>query len=245
MIYRSISRLIGFIFFSFCSCTYADEFEIGRTNLILPGSEWKVLDESSGPLKHSHGSLLDVKTQSKVLYKLNQQGSLQTIVFISSTVNNMGGNGTMSYNNECKSTEQTFAQGLSGPRLNSLECLRVSPTFQARELLEKFSPETLDKFTSNSVTLPEQMNYIVSSSGLSTGAQIHMEILNASDFLGTEYSGNDEIPTPVAIGHVAWGQLLMAEVRSSLRSFSGNLVLPSLKFSQKQSSAQSIAAIAD
>jgi hypothetical protein len=244
MIYRSVSCLVRFIFFSLCACAYADEFEVGRTNLILPGSEWKVLEESTEPLKHSHGSLLDVKTQNKIFYRLSQQGSLQTIVSISSTVNNLAGNGTMHYSNECKSSEQSFAQGLSGARLNLLECLRVSPSFQAQGFLEKFLPDTLHKLNANNVTLPEQMSYIASSSGLSTGAQTHLEILNASDFLGMEYSGNDEIPTPVVLGHVAWGQLLMAEVRSSLRSFSGNLVLPPLKFLQKHSSAQSVAALA-
>jgi hypothetical protein len=211
--------------------SFAADFSVGRSTVVLPGEGWKELSQENSELKYGGTQIGQINTETRAFYTLDSQSKINALVVVNSTKNGVGGDrGQIVYSPRCDSSADFFASGNTGFGRSYLECYRVFRPVEAKNIIQAITPEALPAVEKVKLKLPEGLVTIMSSYGNSNGTNLNVVVYTAMNFQGLDKTVSEKLPENVYAGHVAWARALMDEVKSSVRSISGKTVFPAIAF---------------
>jgi len=214
-----------------CSNLWAQDFDLGRFTLSLPGTQWKLLQETKQGLPMTNGERQDVRLETKSFYALDKDGIVQNIVLAEGTLNRIANsNEYMLYSQQCEPNETYYAEGETGVKLKNAQCVTAHSPSNTKSLLTSIAPTLLDKFETEKIPLPEKVVLISSLYQLSDATRVRVVALVTPEFQGLENSSAERYPEDVDSKHVVWAKNLMEEVASGVRSFSSKINVPAMKY---------------
>jgi hypothetical protein len=214
-----------------CSNLWAQDFDLGRFTLSLPGTQWKLLQETKQGLPMTNGERQDVRLETKSFYLLDKDGIVQSIVLAEGTLNRIANsNQFMLYSQQCQSNETYYAEGDVGVKLKNARCAMAHSPSKTKALLTSIAPALLEKFETEKISLPENVVLISSLYMLSDATRVRVVALVTPEFQGLENSSAERYPEDVDPKHVAWAKSLMEGVTSGVRSFSNKISVPAMKY---------------
>jgi len=228
---RILNILASAAIYAACAPSFAADFSVGRSAVVLPGDGWKELAQENGELKYGGAQVGQINTETKAFYTLDNQSKINALVVVNSTKNGIGGDrGQIVYSPRCDSSADFFASGNTGFGRSYLECYRVFRPVEAKNIIQAITPDALPEVEKTKLKLPEGLITIMSSYGNSNGTNLNVVVYTAMNFQGLNKTVSDKLPDNIYAGHVAWAQALMDEVKSSVRSISGKTVFPVMIF---------------
>jgi hypothetical protein len=227
MTFKHIAHALACIALSGCPNLWAQDFDLGRFTLSLPGTQWKMLQETKQGLPMTNGQRQDVRLETKSFYMLDKDGIVQSMVLAEGTLNRIANsNEFMLYSQQCQPNETYYAEGETGVKLKNSQCLTAHSPSNTKALLTSIAPTLLEKFEAEKIPLPEKIVLISSLYQLSDATRVRIVALVTLDFLGLENTSTERYPEDVDPKHVAWAKDLMEEVLSGVQSFSKKIRIP-------------------
>jgi hypothetical protein len=231
MTFKRITRALACIALLGCSNLWAQDFDLGRFTLSLPGTQWKMLQETKQGLPMTNGERQDVRLETKSFYMLDKDGIVQSIVLAEGTLNRIANSYEyMLYSQQCQPNETYYAEGDTGVKLKNAQCVAAHSPSNAKALLTSIAPTLLEKFETEKIPLPEKVVLISSLYQLSDATRVRVVALVTPEFLGLENTNAERYPEDVDPKHVAWAKSLMEEVLSGVRSFSNKIRVPAMTY---------------
>jgi hypothetical protein len=231
MTFKRITHALACIALLGCSNLWAQDFDLGRFTLSLPGTQWKMLQETKQGLPMTNGERQDVRLETKSFYMLDKNGIVQSIVLAEGTLNRIANsNEYMLYSQQCQPNETYYAEGDTGVKLKNAQCVAAHSPSNSKALLTSIAPTLLEKFETEKIPLPEKVVLISSLYQLSDATRVRVVALVTPEFLGLENTSAERYPEDVDPKHVAWAKNLMEEVLSGVRSFSNKIRVPAMPY---------------
>jgi hypothetical protein len=230
-----IKKIIcGFIVASLAisGAVFAMDIEVGRATISLNSDKWvpvKETDQSAGYSGREVGSFA-VKEKSWILQ--DESNKVKAIIKIRSTA---GGAGVpLSFNGGCKAAENAnvYVKDATGGSTRAIDCLRAFYVGNATEFATRAFKEESAHIQTSKLINPKAGIYMSNMVTMSSGTFLSINMLVDSDLTGLSVADAEVVPSSIKPEVIAWANEMAKASRSSVRSFSGKMVMPPIEFKQ-------------
>lgn len=204
--------------------------DVGRITLKLAEDGWQAREVPAEPVRLSGGGGIEsIPAVAKLLTLRGPDGKFAAALYVYTT---RGTQIRMYSSGKCGSSPDphVYVRALSGTRLESPECLSVSGLYDGSAIV----PQMLYMKTVASdlgSDVPPAVYVLSAFLANSSGANIHVEGLLGAGFAGLDgVAPKAEAPSALNPAVVAWADAFGEAAQSAMRSISGSLEVPPLRF---------------
>ena len=211
----------------------AAEYKIGRTTVVLTEGNWVVISENDAGTNYTGDVSGTIPAQNKWLALVDGSSQVLALAGLRASGGAIGG-AKMTWGDRCKPQQnQTYHYDATRGSLDALDCERSWESVNMEAWLKRVTPKSMEIINQKGYKLPAKAVQFRHDIGTQNGT-----FINSTIFLTTNFEGlpSGEKPLGAASGReelAHWLDAYAAAARSSTRSFSGNLVMPAINFSNK------------
>jgi hypothetical protein len=232
---KQIKRVVilGLMFaFSFA---YALEADVGRATIILQGDNWQEIanDKQEGNVSGGNGSgILEIKQKTWLL--TDGSKNVKAILLVRGTSGGYASEYGVSFRAGCKKNDSPYAytKDDTGGSSTQLDCLRAFHIPQSAGLINQMYKVEQEFAKNKGLNLPKKGTFVNNMVSMSSGTFLFVSIFADEDWSGVPSAAIDGIPATIKSEVVAWANEMSKAARSSVRSFSGKMVMPPIEFKQ-------------
>lgn len=206
------------------------ELEVGRASVKTSGEGWSVLRLDDKGETYSGEVQGLIQSETKVLLHGPAQQLLQSLVVVRASAGGMP-DGYMEYSPDCSSSAGWHAKGNSTPSQPFTECYKIGKNWPGEECLRVIAPKALDAMGDARQRLPRSWTPILAHYANSNGSFVDVTLFVTPELIDPKDTTVSNVPTGMDPKYVQLAESLMAAVRGSVRSMSGKLAIPEMRFS--------------
>jgi Tfp pilus tip-associated adhesin PilY1 len=212
--------------------TFAMDIEVGRATISLNSDKWVPVIESnqSGNYSGRESGSFDIKEKSWILQ--DESNKVKAVLKIRSTP---GGAGVaLRFTAGCKTAENAnvYVKDATGGSLSAIDCLRAFYVVNAPEFVSRAFKDEFAHIQTKKLTNPKAGIFISNVVTMSSGTFLSIVMLVDNDMTGLPIADAEVVPPMIKPEVIAWANEMAKASRSSVRSFSGKMVMPAIEFKQ-------------
>jgi hypothetical protein len=226
--------MLGLVLSGFANCgaVFAMDVEVGRATVSLNSDKWLVVNEAdqSGSFTGRENGSFSIKEKSWILQ--DDAKKVKAVLKIRSTPGGAGVN--LSFNGGCKAAENqnVYVKDATGGSVRAIDCLRAFYVGNASEFITRAFKDESAHIQTNTLTNPKTGIFISNTVTMSSGTFMSIVIFVDSDMTGLPVTETEIVPPSIKPEVIAWANEMAKASRSSVRSFSGKMVMPAIEFKQ-------------
>jgi len=208
---------------------WADQkIDVGRITAVFKEAGWA----GSADMPYNHELMSAQGTfrgKGKVLTLSSAEGKPLAVMYVGASypqVNVYSRRGT------CGENAQLYIRDLNDSKLENRRCVYAGGPFESKSLLEGATRYLKDAAKASPINLPAQAYFVNVGVTARGGYLIDVEVLLDAGFAGSAGAkAGGEVPAALRPAIAAWADQLGEASITALTSFSGNLVVPPVEFS--------------
>lgn len=205
------------------------DVEVGRASVKTSGEGWSVLAQEDKGQAYTGEVQGVIQSETKVLLKGMAPDSLQALVLVRASTGGMN-YGYMQYSSECKPSNGWHAKGNSAPSQPFLECYKIGQNWPAEQSLRAIAPKLFETLGDRTQQLPRAWTPIVAFYANSNGSFVEVRLFVTPELIAASDAPVTDVPRGLDPKYVQLAEALMDGVRGSVRSMSGKLPIPEMRF---------------
>jgi hypothetical protein len=210
------------------SASAGKDIETGRITVKFQEANWKGSAEMPYrlELRSAQGTF---GGKAKVLSLAGPDGTPQAVMYLGATY---GKTNVYSGRGQCRELPDVYVHDLNDSKLENYRCAYAGGPYKTDSLLEGLLPYLKDAQGTVEVAAPDASYFVLIRVTARGGFVIQIEALMAPGFVGlTGAKPKAEVPAELPPEVAAWADRLAENAIKALTSFSGNLDVPPVVFS--------------
>jgi hypothetical protein len=219
------------LFLQICPLAFALDLSVGRATVQLPEGRWEVIQDEESGAAYSGDVNGTIKSAKKRVALLSEKS--EVLALLSFDASSAGVTGArMSWSGGCKqNAAQSYHFDATKGNLEQRDCVKAWSEINTSPVMKNIAPKAEDLLKLKGYILPLKMHFMSHVVATNNGS-----FVNTTAFVNLKFANpKSDVPLP---GNVIkdeifanWALQLAEAASSSVRSFSGNLKVPTLTFS--------------
>lgn len=202
------------------------EHDVGRIKLLFQESDWTSREVAAEPIKIGSVSGT-IAVKANVLTLREAGGRLVAVLHVSTSY---GTGINIIIPGECPTPRGTYARPILEGQVDAPKCLMLGGPGNGPQIFDQIAPLKRDA-ADLAVSIPPRILFLKLSMWMTNGALIDVVGLLADDFAGLEGVEPKAVrPPQLSATAVAWADAMGEATYSALRSLSGKLEVPPMRF---------------
>ena len=205
------------------------KIDAGRLTVTFKESDWRASAELpyNQEINSAQGTF---RGKGKVFTLSSPEGAPLAVMYVGATY---GQNNVFSHRGECGNDARfIYIHDLNESKLENFRCVFAGGPYASPALLKNWTHYLNEASRTVAVALPEQTYFTVLRVTARGGLVIQVEALLSREFVGLpDVKAVAEVPALLLPGLAPWADKLAQAAVKALTSFSGELVVPRVEFS--------------
>jgi hypothetical protein len=217
-----------------CGVASAMESDVGRATVFLTGNNWLIASDEKLAGTLNGGETPNFEIKQKTWFLTDGAQKIKAILRVRGIGSGITSNYGISFGSGCKKNDHpsVYTKDFTNGSLRQLDCLNIYNISNSNDLLNQVYKVEQGSAKDKSMQIPTKGTFLTYVVSMSSGTFLDIAVFADEDWIGSQGEAVDGIPAVIKPEIVAWANEMAKASRSSVRSFSGKMIMPSIEFKQ-------------